>query len=191
MKKKSSNPSPSLKKKKRSSKSLSQDNQSRLKNIIEKIIKKVLNEKFDAIIVFFQSQNSAFRILVNGRDDLTSDTPKTPDSDGEDEILNEPMEIDFIQKKDPVTDVITVKCKIKHLVILDAMVDPDANFAIMTDDISIRSKLLIDTKEKHDLRGIATTLTESLGIVRNIPVNFAPEYTIYADFAIVKYPNLI
>ena len=68
-------------------------------------------------------------------------------------------------------------------------VDPGANFPIMSEDISKRSKLEIDTKEKHDLRGIATTPTESLGIVRNVPVNFAPRCTIYADFAVVKYPK--
>ncbi|RGB23288.1 hypothetical protein C1646_774738 [Rhizophagus diaphanus] len=57
----------------------------------------------------------------------------------------------------------------------------------------IIQQLVIDTKEKHDLRGIATTPTESLGIVRNVPVNFAPRCTIYADFAVVKYlkPMLI
>jgi hypothetical protein len=110
------------------------------------------------------------------------------DSD-EEEILDGPMEINFIRKKDPATDIVTVKCKIKRLVIPGAVVDPGANFPIMTDDISTRSKLEIDTKEKHDLRGIATTPTESLGIVRNIPVNFAPRCTIYADFAVVKYPK--
>uniref|UniRef100_U9SSK4 CCHC-type domain-containing protein n=1 Tax=Rhizophagus irregularis (strain DAOM 181602 / DAOM 197198 / MUCL 43194) TaxID=747089 RepID=U9SSK4_RHIID len=76
--------------------------------------------------------------------------------------------IDFVQKKDPATDVVTTKCKIKHLIIPVAVVDSGANFAIMTDDISKRSKLEIDTKEKHDLRGIATTPTKSLGIVRNV-----------------------
>ena len=69
------------------------------------------------------------------------------------------------------------------------MVDPDTNFAIMIDDIFTRSKLLINTKEKHDLRSIATTPTESLGIVRNVPVNFTLRCTIYADFAVVKYPK--
>src|SRR5207248_10500720 len=59
----------------------------------------------------------------------------------------------------------------------------------MSEDISKRSKLEIDTKEKHDLRGIATTPTESLGIVRNVPVNFTFRCTIYANFAVVKYPK--
>ncbi|GES86486.1 hypothetical protein GLOIN_2v1777355 [Rhizophagus clarus] len=110
------------------------------------------------------------------------------DSDEED-ILDRPMEINFIQKKEPATDVVTVKCKIKRLVIPAGTVDPGANFPIMSEDISKRSKLVIDIKEKHDLRGIATTPTESLGIVRNVPVNFAPGCTIYADFAVVKYPK--
>ena len=68
-------------------------------------------------------------------------------------------------------------------------VNPDANFLIMFEDIAKWSKLEIDTKEKHDLKGIATTPTESFGIVRNIPVNFAPGCTIYADFAVDKYPK--
>jgi hypothetical protein len=59
----------------------------------------------------------------------------------------------------------------------------------MSEDIAKRSKLEIDTKEKHDLRGIATTPTESLSIIRNVPVNFTPRCTIYADFAVVKYPK--
>ena len=71
---------PISKKKKQSSKSLSQDDQSRLENIIEKIIEKVLNEKFGAIIAFFQLQNSASRILIDGKDDSTSNIPETPDS---------------------------------------------------------------------------------------------------------------
>ncbi|GBB91230.1 hypothetical protein RclHR1_01840027 [Rhizophagus clarus] len=61
----------------------------------------------------------------------------------------------------------------------------------MSEDIAKRLKLEIDTKEKHDLRGIATSPIESLGIVRNVPVNFAPRCTIYADFAVVKYPKLM
>src|ERR1043166_7831016 len=110
------------------------------------------------------------------------------DSDEED-ILDGPMEINFIRKKEPATDVVTVKCKIKRLVIPAGTVDPGANFPIMSEDISKRSKLVIDTKEKHDLKGIATTPTESLGIVRNVPVNFTSGCTIYADFAVVKYPK--
>ena len=131
-------------------------------------------------------QNSAFRILVDGRDDFTLNTSKTSDSDGEDKILNKFMKIDFIQKKDSATDVITTKYKIKCLVISDAVVDPDANFAIMTDNIAKRLKLKIDTSERHNLKGIATVLIESLSTARNVPVYFASEYTIYSDFAVIK-----
>ncbi|PKK44336.1 hypothetical protein RhiirC2_804100 [Rhizophagus irregularis] len=120
--------------------------------IIKIDIDSTLNEKFSIIIAFFQLQNSAFRILVDDRDDFTSNTSEIPNSDKKDEILNKPMEIDFIQKKNPVTNVITAKCKIKHLVILGAVIDPSTNFAIMTDDISKRSKLKIDTKEKYDFK---------------------------------------
>ncbi|GBB92645.1 hypothetical protein RclHR1_24640003 [Rhizophagus clarus] len=111
------------------------------------------------------------------------------EKDSDDEFIDGLMEIDFVQRKEPATDVVTVKCKIQRLVIPAGTVDPGANFPIMFEDISKRSKLEIDTKEKYDLRDIATTPTESLGIVRNVPVNFAPGYTIYANFAVVKYPK--
>ena len=109
-----------------------------------------------------------------------------PDSDKEDEILNELIEIDFIQKKDPTTDIITTKCKIKRLIIPGAVVDPSANFAIMTDDIAKWLKLKIDTSERHDLKGIATVPIELLGTARNVPVYFAPRCIIYSDFAVIK-----
>ena len=165
---------PISKKEKQSSKFPSQDDQSHLEKIIKKIIEKVLNEKFGTITTLLYPQNG---------------DSKTPADSEDDEFIDGPMEIDFVQRKEPATDVVTVKCKIKRLVIPAGTVDPGANFPIMSEDISKRSKLVIDTKEKHDLRGIATTPTESLGIVRNVPVNFAPGCTIYADFAVVKYPK--
>ena len=165
---------PISKKEKQSLKFPTQDEQSRLEKIIEKIIEKVLNEKFGTITTLLHPQNGDF---------------KTPADSEDDEFINDPMEIDFVQRKEPATDVVTVKCKIKRLVIPAGTVDPGANFPIMSEDISKRSKLEINTKEKHDLRGIATTPTESLGIVRNVPVNFASRCTIYADFAVVKYPK--
>src|SRR5947209_3201716 len=159
---------------KQSSKSPTQDEQSRLEKIIEKIIEKVLNEKFGTITTLLHPQN---------------DNSKTLADSEEDEFIDVPMEIDFVRRKEPATDVATVKCRIKRLVIPAGTVDPGANFPIMSEDIAKRSKLEIDTKEKHDLRGIATTPTESLGIVRNVLVNFAHGCTIYADFAVVKYPK--
>ena len=68
------------------------------------------------------------------------------EKDSDDEFINGPMEIDFVQRKEPATDVVTVKCKIKRLVIPAGTVDPGANFPIMSEDISKRSKLEIDTK---------------------------------------------
>ena len=59
----------------------------------------------------------------------------------------------------------------------------------MSKDIAKRLKLEIDTKEKHDLKGVATVPTESLGITRNVPVVFSPGCTIYSDFAVIKYPK--
>ena len=132
-----------------------------------------------------ENKNLAIPDFTNHRDPI----PAIPDSDGEEETLDDPMEIDFVQRKDPATDVVTTKCKIKRLIIPAATVDPGANFPIMSEDIAKRLKLVIDTKEKHDLRGIATIPTESLGIVRNVPITFARGCTICSDFAVVKYPK--
>jgi hypothetical protein len=71
-------------------------------------------------------------------------------------------------------------------VIPGVVVDPGANFAIMTDDIAKWLKLKIDTSEKHDLKGIASVPMESLGITRNAPVYFATRCIIYSDFSVIK-----
>ena len=123
----------------------------------------MLNEKFGTITTLLHPQNG---------------NSKTPADSEDNEFIDDPMEIDFVQRKELATDVITVKCKIKRLVISAGTVEPSANFLIMSEDISKQSKLVIDIKEKHDLRGIATTPTKSLGIVRNVSVNFASECTI-------------
>ncbi|CAG8781906.1 12109_t:CDS:2, partial [Rhizophagus irregularis] len=100
---------PIFKKEKQSSKSPPQDEQSRLEKIIEKIIEKVLNEKFGTITALLHSQN---------------DNSKTLADSEEDEFIDVPMEIDFVRRKDPATDVATVKCRIKRLVIPAGTVDP-------------------------------------------------------------------
>ncbi len=112
---------PIFKKEKQSLKSLTQDEQSRLEKIIEKIIEKVLNKKFGTITTLLHPQNSDFKIPADSEDD---------------EFIDNPMEIDFVQRKEPATDVVTVKCKIKRLVIPAGTVDPGANFLIMSEDIS-------------------------------------------------------
>src|ERR1044072_8216704 len=135
---------PISKKEKQNLKFPSQDDQSHLEKIIEKIIKKVLNEKFGTITTLLHPQYG---------------DSKTPADSEDDEFIDGPMEIDFVQRKEPATDVVTTKCKIKRLVIPGAVVDPGANFAIMSEDIAKRLKLEIDTKEKHDLKGVATVPT--------------------------------
>ncbi len=81
----------------------------------------MLNKKFGTITTLLYPQNSDSKILANFKDD---------------EFIDDSMEIDFIQRKELATDVITVKCKIKHLVILTGIVDLDANFLIIFENIS-------------------------------------------------------
>ena len=114
------------------------------------------------------------------------------DSDEED-ILDGPMEIDFVQKKEPTTSIATVKCKIKHLKIPAMALDSCAELPIVTPDIVERVGYGIDKSIKHDLSGIATLPIVSVGIVHDLPITLAPGCTIYEDFLVVKYskPMLI
>ena len=66
---------PISKKKKQSSKSPSQDDQSRLENIIEKIIEKVLNEKFGTITTLLHPQNGDSKTPADSEDDEFIDDP--------------------------------------------------------------------------------------------------------------------
>src|SRR6266542_3162168 len=69
------------KKEKQSSKSLLQDEQSRLEKNIEKIIEKVLNEKFGTITTLLHPQNDNSKTLADSEND---------------KFIDDPMEIDFI-----------------------------------------------------------------------------------------------
>jgi len=90
---------------------------------LEEIIRKIIQIEFENYLPYIiQQAKNCVPVLAQ-------------DSDEED-ILDGPMEINFIRKKEPATDVATVKCKIKHLVILADTVDPDANFSIMSEDIA-------------------------------------------------------
>src|SRR4051794_4122324 len=56
------------------------------------------------------------------------------DSD-EENILDSPMEINFVQKKEPATSITTVKCKIKRLKIPAMALDSCAELPIVIPDI--------------------------------------------------------
>ncbi|PKY62856.1 hypothetical protein RhiirA4_490161, partial [Rhizophagus irregularis] len=112
-----------------------------------------------------------------------------PSESEEDDYLDDSMEIDFVQKKVPKMSIASVKCKIKRLKIPAMALDSAAEIPIITEDIVKRVKADIDKSIKHDLSGIATAPTESVGVVYNLPVTLAPGYTIYEDFVVVKYPK--
>ena len=72
------------------------------------------------------------------------------DSDEED-ILDGPMEIDFVKKKEPTTSIASIKCKIKRLKIPAMALDSCAKLPIITPDIVERVGYGIDKSIKHDL----------------------------------------
>jgi hypothetical protein len=118
---------------------------------------------------------------------------KIPELSDEEDILDGPMEIDFIQKKKSTTSIVTVKCKIGRLKIPAMALDSCAELPIITTDIIEHVKAEIDKSIKHDLSRIATVPIESIGVVHNLPITLAPGCTIYEDFVVMKYskPMLI
>lgn len=136
--------------------------------------------------------------FVNYRDPIPeipdeSETRSSASSDGEEETLDDSMEIDFVRKKEPATSLATMKCKIKRLKIPAMVLDSGAETAIITEDIVKRVGTKIDKSEKYDLSGIATIPTESIGVVRKLPITLSPSCTIHEDFVVVKHskPMLI
>ncbi|GES88473.1 hypothetical protein GLOIN_2v1886689 [Rhizophagus clarus] len=111
----------------------------------------------------------------------------------EEESLDDPMEIDFVKKKEPKTSVATVECKIKRLKIPAMTLDSGAEPPIITENIVERIGAKIDKSEIHDLKGISTVPAESIGVVRNLPITLAPRLTIIEDFIVMRYhkPTLI
>ena len=125
---------------------------------------------------------------------ISKSDEKIPELSDEEDVLDDPiMEIDFVQKKEPITSIATVKCKIKRLKIPAMALDSCAELPIITPDIVERVGYEIDKSIKHDLSGIATVPVESIGVVHNLPITLAPGFTIYEDFIVVKYskPMLI
>src|SRR4051812_34188839 len=98
------------------------------------------------------------------------------DSDEED-ILDGPMKIDFIQKKEPSTSIATVKCKIKRLKIPAMLLDSCAELLIITPDIVECVGYGIDKSIKHDLSSIATLPIKSVGVVHDLPITFTGRMT--------------
>ncbi|CAG8626652.1 9672_t:CDS:2 [Paraglomus brasilianum] len=115
--------------------------------------------------------------------------PEIPDSDEEDETLDDPMEIDFVRRKEPVISIATIPVKIKRLKIPALVLDSGAEPAIVSEDIVKRVGGEIDKSEKYDLSGVATVSTESVGITRNLPITFSPGFTIHEDFVVVQVPK--
>jgi len=97
-----------------------------------------------------------------------------PDSDGEEETLDDPIEIDFVKKEEPNTSIATIPVKIKRLKIPAMVIDSGAEPAIISEDIVKRVKWPIDKSEIYDLSRAATVLTEFIGITHNLPITFPP-----------------
>ena len=104
-------------------------------------------------------------------------------------LLDDPMEIDFVKKKEPVISIATIPVKIKRLKIPALVLDSGAEPAIISEDIVKRIGGKIDRSEKYDLSGVATVPTESIGIARNLPIAFSPGFTICEDFVVVRVPK--
>ncbi|CAG8744320.1 6721_t:CDS:2 [Rhizophagus irregularis] len=164
---------------------------------LEETIRKVLHNELKLIFPpqFFQDSSLIMSKQIvapmEPKKEPQRDTPSlaeniSPDSD-EEESLDEPMEINFVKKKEPLTSTTTIKCKIGRLKIPAMTVDSGAEPPIITKNIVDRIKVKIDKSEKYDLSGISTVPVETIGVVRNLPITLAPGCTIHEDFVVVDY----
>ena len=124
------------------------------------------------------------------QNDVSSSSKDLDESSLEEESLEDPMEIYFVQKKELKTSVATVKCKIRRLKIPAMTLDSGAEPPIITKNIIDRIKEKIDKSEKHDLSSVATVLIESISIIRNLPITLALGCIIHEDFVVVDYHKL-
>lgn len=114
-----------------------------------------------------------------------------PDSDREEETLDDPMEIDFIKKEEPNTSIATIPVKIKRLKISAIVIDSRAEPTIILKDIVKRIGGKIDKSVIYDFSRATTISTESISITCNLPITFFPGFIIHKDYIVVKTPKPI
>src|SRR5436189_448557 len=105
---------------------------------LEETIRKILQSELKLIFPAYFSQDSSAVMseqivapiepkIVSQRNISLASKDSFPDESSlEEESLDDPMEIYFVQKKEPKTSVATVKCKIKRLKIPAMTVDSGA-----------------------------------------------------------------
>ncbi|GET62920.1 hypothetical protein GLOIN_2v1886689 [Rhizophagus irregularis DAOM 181602=DAOM 197198] len=163
---------------------------------LEETIRKVLHSELKLIFPphFFQDSGliaskqivASTEAKIVSQNDVSLSSKDSDESSLEEESLDDPMEINFVKKKEPKTSVATVKCKIRHLKIPAMTLDSGAEPPIITENIVERVGDKIDKSEIHDLEGISTVPVKSVGVVRNLPITLAPGLTIHEDFVVVR-----
>jgi hypothetical protein len=155
------------------------DNQGTKRVSLEETIRKIIQSEFDKFLPYIIQQ-------VKKCESVSA-------QELDEESIDDPIEIDFVRKKEPSTSIASIKCKIGRLKIPAMALDSCSEIAIITEDIVLRIKAVIDRSIKHDLSGVATVPVESIGVVHNLPITLAPGFTIYEDFIVIKYskPMLI
>jgi hypothetical protein len=166
-----------------------------IRKIIQSELKLIFPEHFSKVPHKADTPNKATPIQekIESQSNTSPIAELVSSDPGDEEYLEDPMEIDFVRRKEPKTSVATVKCKIKRLILPAMTLDSGAEPPIVTENIVDRVKAKIDKSETHDLSGIATVPVESVGVVRNLPITLAPGLTIHEDFVVVRYhkPTLI
>ncbi|GBC02499.1 hypothetical protein RclHR1_04650016 [Rhizophagus clarus] len=112
---------------------------------LEETICKVLHSELKLIFPphFFQDSGlivskqivAPMEAKIVSQNDVSSSSKDSDESSLEEESLDDPMEIDFVKKKEPKTSVATIKCKIKRLKIPAMTLDSGAEPPIITKNI--------------------------------------------------------
>ena len=106
------------------------DNQGTKRVSLEETIRKIIQSEFDKFLPYIIQQ-------VKKCESVSA-------QELDEESIDDPMEIDFVRKKEPSTSIASIKCKIGRLKIPAMALDSCSEIAIITEDIVLRIKAVID-----------------------------------------------
>ena len=91
---------------------------------LEETIRKIIQSEFDKFLPYIIQQ-------VKKCESVSA-------QELDEESIDDPMEIDFVRKKEPSTSIASIKCKIGRLKIPAMALDSCSEIAIITKDIVLR-----------------------------------------------------
>src|SRR3954468_2977510 len=109
---------------------------------LEETIRKIIQSEFDKFLPYIIQQVKKCEFVSAQELD--------------EESIDDPIKIDFVQKKELSTSIASIKCKIRRLKIPVMALDSCSKIAIITENIVLRIKAIINRSIKHNFSDVAT-----------------------------------